>query len=130
MITVNTATTIANSGLTIDATVKAAQLLQSRREGWKAVLETLPMPKVTGTDFPYGSMDAAIADDFKLFFGGKDDAFRLLVKGFKTAVWRKGAEKNRDTRDLAADGEGRLVKAKRVRASKKAAKAASVEAAA
>jgi hypothetical protein len=109
-------------GMPLSETITTAQLLQKRRENWKATLDKLPCPKVANTDFPYGSLEAAIADDFKLFFGGKDHAFRLLVKGFKTELWRKGAEKNRDSRDMAADGEGRLVKAKRIRAARKAKK--------
>jgi hypothetical protein len=112
--------TITVVGLPLSETISTAQLLMKRRENWKATLDKLPCPKVSGTDFPYGSLEAAIADDFKLFFGGKDHAFRLLVKGFKTELWRKGAEKNRDSRDMAAEGEGRLVKAKRIRAARKA----------
>jgi hypothetical protein len=108
-------TVITVVGKTIDETVSLAQALQKRRESWKVVLDALPCPKVANTDFPYANMDQAIRDDFKLFDGGKDDAFRLLVKGFKTNLWRKGAEKNRDTRDAAADGEGGLLRAKRVR---------------
>jgi len=91
---------------TVDpGTIRIAQVLQVRRENWKHVLDMLPGEKTQGTDFPYASMDAAVADGFSLLFGGKDEAFRLLVKGYKTRAWRKQAEKNRTKRDDLAEGD-------------------------
>ncbi len=99
--------------------VKLAQDLQRKRELWKSRLESLPAPPVEVKEFPYASMSAAVADGFAQFFGGEDEAFRLLVKGWKTRAWRKGAEKNRKMRDAAAEA---------VEKAKKAAKKAAVEA--
>jgi hypothetical protein len=98
----------------VETTVKLAQQLQTRRENWKKTLDAIPMPKAKMDEFPYASMDAAIKNDFALFLGGKDEAFALLVKGFKTRAWRKAAEKNRDARDEFADGEVPVPAAKRV----------------
>ena len=83
--------------------VKIARDLQVKRENWKAKLDAVEMPKVGAIDFPYANMEQAVADDFKLLFGGRDEAFRLLVKGYKTRAWRKAAEKNRDRRDKIAE---------------------------
>jgi prophage DNA circulation protein len=88
--------------------VQIARALQTRRENWKKTLDALPMPGAGEVSFPYGSMEAAIADGFELLKNGeKEDgkavAFRLLVKGFKTRAWRKLAEKNRDSRDAIAE---------------------------
>jgi len=86
-----------------------AQTLQTRREEWKATLDSLPMPKGGSVKMPYESLQAAIADGFKLFTHGKlegpDAAWSILTKGFKTIQWRKLAEKNRETRDDIADGD-------------------------
>jgi hypothetical protein len=89
----------------VKTTQLVAQQLQKRRETYVKTLDALPMPKAKLTDFPYASMDQAIENNFALFDGGKDQAFRFLVKGFKAAAWRKVAEKNRAVRDDAAEGE-------------------------
>jgi hypothetical protein len=95
-------------------TEEIAKKLQARRETYVKVLEALPCPKAKLGEFPYANMDQAIRDDFKLFDGGKDDAFALLVKGFKTRGWRKAAETNRASRDAMAEGEVSVPTAKRV----------------
>jgi hypothetical protein len=103
--------------------IAVAQELQSRREDWKAKLEELPMPKAGDVKFPYGSLEAAVADNFALLSNGEktdgaDRAFRLLVKGYKTEQWRKLADLNRTVRDEIAEGElpePPAPKAKRVR---------------
>jgi hypothetical protein len=82
-----------------------AQQLQKRRDGYIKVLEALPMPKARVPDLPYSSMEAAVKDEFKLFEDGPEGAWAYLVKGFKTAAWRKQAERNRAQRDDAAEGE-------------------------
>jgi len=88
-----------------------AQQLQKRREGYVKTLEALPMPKSGVGDFPYANMDQAVKDGFKKLHDGSKDktaadiAFAFLVKGYKTAGWRKAAEKNRSVRDAAAEGE-------------------------
>jgi hypothetical protein len=84
--------------------------------------------------FPYGSMEAAIADKFALLANGEEAdpmaiAFAILVKGYKTVAWRKAADKNRETRDDIADGNVPVVKAKRVRKPKAVAEQAATEAA-
>ena len=107
---------------TTNPTVQLAQELQTRREQWKSTLDALPMPKARVRKFPYESLDAAIKDGFKLFDGGAEDAFRILVKGWKTIEWRKAAEKNRETRDDAAEGVIPAAKPKRVRKPKAEAK--------
>jgi len=116
-----------------NAIVAIAQELQVRREEWKAELEQLPMPGVK-VKFPYGSMEAAIADKFALLANGEEAdpmaiAFAILVKGYKTVAWRKAADKNRETRDDIADGNVPVVKAKRVRKPKAVAEQAATEAA-
>jgi hypothetical protein len=116
-----------------NAIVAIAQELQVRREEWKAKLEQLPMPGVK-VKFPYGSMEAAIADKFALLANGEEAdpmaiAFAILVKGYKTVAWRKAADKNRETRDDIADGNVPVVKAKRVRKPKAVAEQAATEAA-
>jgi hypothetical protein len=104
--------------------VKIAQDLQVKREDWKAKLEELPMPKAGDVKFPYGSLEAAIADNFSLLANGEkidgaERAFRLLVKGYKTEQWRKLADTNREVRDEIADGEiPESIKPKRVRKKK------------
>jgi hypothetical protein len=103
--------TISNAKTT---TEQIAQQLQKRRETYMKVLEALPMPKSGVGDFPYANMDQAIRDGFAQLFGGKDEAFKHLVKGFKTAGWRKAAEKNRSTRDAQAEGDVSVRDAKRV----------------
>jgi hypothetical protein len=117
----------------VNAIVAIAQELQVRREEWKAKLEQLPMPGVK-VKFPYGSMEAAIADKFALLANGEEAdpmaiAFAILVKGYKTVAWRKAADKNRETRDDIADGNVPVVKAKRVRKPKAVAEQAATEAA-
>ena len=87
-----------------------ALALQEKRADWKERLEALPMPKAHVRKFPYESMQAAIADGFKLFDGGPEDAFKILVKGWKTIEWRKAAEKNRNKRDDLADGKVKVAK--------------------
>ncbi len=87
------------------ATVKLARELQAKREAWKARLDALTMPSADFREFPYASMDAAIADGFGQLFGGKEEAFRLLVKGYKTRAWRKAADKNRVKRDKLAEAK-------------------------
>ena len=89
--------------------IQIAQDLQIKREDWKAKLEELPMPKAGDVKFPYGSLEAAIADKFSLLANGEkidgmERAFRLLVKGYKTEQWRKLADMNRETRDEIAEG--------------------------
>jgi hypothetical protein len=98
----------------VRTTEQIAQQLQKRRENWTASLEQLPMPKAKMPDFPYANMAQAVKDEFALFDGGPDGAFALLVKGFKTANWRKAAEKNRAVRDEAAEGTVGANLAKRV----------------
>jgi len=107
---------------TIETVVTTAQLLQKRREGWIKVLEAVPMPKAKIVKFPYESMSAAVKDGFKLFEGGEQEAFALLVKGYNTREWRKAAERNRENRDLLADGEVSKQAAERItkRAARKA----------
>jgi hypothetical protein len=111
---------------TVSAAVKTteqiAQQLQKRRETYVKVLEALPMPKAKVPEFPYANMAAAVKDDFKLVDGGADGAFALLLKGYKTSLWRKAAEKNRAIRDEAAEGEVGAPLAKRVAKSAAAAK--------
>jgi hypothetical protein len=103
----------------MNATIVVAQDLQEKREAHMLRLAELPMPKTHIVKFPYESMDAAIKDDFKLFTNGKDEAFRLLVKGYKTVAWRQAAEKNREVRDELAEGEIEAPKAaKKPRAKK------------
>jgi hypothetical protein len=90
----------------VNQVVAIAQELQVRRETYRETLESLPVPQGPKVDFPYASMEAAIDDDFALIGkGGAEEAFKFLVKGYKTAMWRKAAEHNRVTRDEAADGE-------------------------
>jgi len=96
--------------------VLGAQELQTVREQHAAALAAVPMPKVKMAKFPYESLKAAIKDDFKLLDGGADGAFALLIKGYKTTIWRKGAEKNRGVRDDLA--EGKLPEAKKAKAKK------------
>ena len=107
-------------------TVQLAQDLQTKREAHMVVLEALPMPKARFKKFPYESMDEAVKDGFKLLDGdkrtGKDFAFSLLVKGYNTTMWRKAAEKNRETRDAVAEGDIEIA-VKKVRAKKAAAAA-------
>jgi hypothetical protein len=98
-----------------NALIELAQDLQLKREDWKVRLDALPMPKAKVRKFPYESLDAAIKDNFALFDGGREDAFRILVKGWKTIEWRKAAEKNRETRDDIAEGNVPVAKPKRVR---------------
>jgi hypothetical protein len=99
--------------------IEVAQQLQTAREEWKERLEALPMPKAKVRKFPYESLAAAIKDGFKLLDNdnrtGEDEAFRILVKGWKTIEWRKAAEKNRETRDDVAEGNVPVEKPKRVR---------------
>ena len=109
--------------------VAIAQKLQTKREAWKAVLDALPCVKAKVDEFPYASMEAACKNDFAKLFGGKDEAFKLLVNGFRTAAWRKAAAKNRVTRDAAAEGEVSVPLVKRVRKTAKlVAEAAKAEA--
>jgi len=82
-----------------------AQQLVKRRENWQKTLEALPMPKAKVPEFPYASIAEGEKDEWKLLDGGAEQAFSLLVKGYKTAMWRKAAEKNRVARDEAADGQ-------------------------
>lgn len=104
--------------------VVLAQELQVRREEWKAKLEELPMPKAGNVKFPYGSLEAAIADNFALLANGEkldgaERAFRLLVKGYKTEQWRKLADVNREVRDEIAEGDvptPRKVRTRKVKA--------------
>lgn len=106
-----------------NALVAIAQELQVKREDWKAKLEELPMPGVK-VKFPYGSMEAAIADGFAQLANGEESdpmaiAFSILVKGFKTIAWRKAADKNREIRDDIAEGNLPVSAKKRVRKSAK-----------
>jgi hypothetical protein len=95
--------------------VKTAQLLQTRRENWKKTLDAVPaVADAKGVTFPYASMDAAIKDKFARLDGGADAAFRFMVKGYKTIVWRVAAEKNRTFRDALAEGDAKP-KARKVR---------------
>ncbi len=41
--------------------------------------------------FPYDTLEEAVKDKFKKI-GGPTQAFRYLVKGFKTIEWRKRAD--------------------------------------
>ena len=88
----------------VASVVRAARELVVKREAWKARLDAVAMPAAELKAFPYASMEAAVKDDFKQLFGGKEEAFRLLVKGWKTRAWRKVAEKNRTKRDKMAEG--------------------------
>ena len=78
------------------------------------------MPKSGVGDFPYANMDQAVKDGFKRLHDGSKDktgadiAFGFLVKGYKTAGWRKAAEKNRTKRDALAEGQVDARTAKRV----------------
>jgi hypothetical protein len=118
------------STVTLDAVAAVGQQLQKRRENWKRTLDALPLPKVQIAEFPYANMDQAIRNDFKLFDGGKDQAFALLLKGFKYSAWHRGATKNRATRDAIADGEVPVTIVKRMRKARaKKAEAAKAEAA-
>jgi hypothetical protein len=60
--------------------------------------------------FPYRTLDEAVTDAFKKI-GGPEKAFTYLVKGFKTAAWRKRAERNAKAEEAAEkerimNGEG------------------------
>jgi hypothetical protein len=106
----------------IDQLVAVAQELQTKREEHTEKLAQLPMPKAKVRKFPYSSMEEAIADKFALLDSasteesdGMANAFRFLVKGYKTIAWRKAAEKNRETRDDIAEGNVPEVKKPRVR---------------
>ena len=105
--------------IAVDVTaVKLAQDLQKKREAWKARLEAVPgAGRVEMKEFPYASLQDAHADGYAQFFGGEAEAYRLLVKGWKTRAWRKGAEKNRKVRDGVAEA---LIKAKEAEAKAKA----------
>jgi hypothetical protein len=113
---------------TVSSAVKTAeavaQQLQKRRESYVKTLEALPMPKARVPEFPYASMEAGEADGWKLIDNGPEGAYALLLKGYKTSVWRKTAEKNRVARDEAAEGQVTGKMAARVA---KAASAASAE---
>jgi len=58
-----------------------------------------PTEKVT---FPYETLAQAEKDRFKKI-GGPDQAFRFLVKGFKSIAWRKRADLNTKLAEAAAD---------------------------
>ena len=52
--------------------------------------------------FPYSNLDTALKDKFKKI-GGPDAAFRYLVKGFKTAFWRRKTNANAREAEKAED---------------------------
>lgn len=52
--------------------------------------------------FPYSSLEEARLDHFEKL-GGPEKAFRLLVKGYKTYLWRKRADSNAKRQDSEAD---------------------------
>jgi hypothetical protein len=117
---------VANEGSGI---VQTAQLLQKRRENWKKTLDAVPANKGKSVKFPYESLAEGVKDGFSKLTSGDEDeqdgnavAFALLVKGYKTKMWRKLAEKNRELRDNLAEG---VEPKKRVRKVKPAAEATS-----
>ena len=83
--------------------VQVAQALQARREKWIDTLKALPGEKVQIPEFPYASMQHAVSDGFARLVGGEEEAFKLMIWGYKTKAWRKGAEKNRNKRDELAE---------------------------
>jgi hypothetical protein len=94
--------------------VAAAQILERRREGYVKALDAVPVPKGKSVDFPYASLEQAAKDGF-VQLGGAEEAFKFLVKGFKTVAWRKRAEGNRTVRDAVAEGDLTVLKVKRTR---------------
>jgi len=52
--------------------------------------------------FPYETLSQAEKDRYKKI-GGPDQAFRFLVKGFKSIAWRKRADANAKARDAEED---------------------------
>jgi hypothetical protein len=52
--------------------------------------------------FPYKDLAAAIKNKFAKI-GGQDKAFAYLVKGFKSAEWRKRSDASARARDAAED---------------------------
>lgn len=52
--------------------------------------------------FPYRDMPTAEKDAFRKI-GGPDKAFTFLVRGFKTAEWRKRTDASARARDAAED---------------------------
>jgi hypothetical protein len=52
--------------------------------------------------FPYTDFVEASKDKFEKV-GGKDGAFRLMVKGFKAEQWRKRTDASAKERDAAHD---------------------------
>jgi hypothetical protein len=111
----------------VDPIVRAAQVLEVRRGGYVKALEAVPVPKGPSVDFPYASLEAAAKDAF-IQLGGPEAAFKFLVKGFKTTMWRDRADKNRVVRDAVAEGETKALKPV-LRAKAKKEKAAAKEAA-
>lgn len=52
--------------------------------------------------FPYDSLEKAEKDRYKKI-GGPDQAFRFLVKGYKSIAWRKRADANQKAQEQAED---------------------------
>ena len=70
-----------------------------------------PTEKVT---FPYETLAQAEKDRFKKL-GGPEQAFRYLIKGFKSIEWRKRADLNAKLADAAADAAFAAENAKRLK---------------
>jgi len=60
------------------------------------------MPENEKILFPYSSLAEATKDKYSKI-GGPDQAFRFLVKGFKSIAWRKRADANARAQDAEAD---------------------------
>lgn len=63
------------------------------------------VPKAKPVRFPYKDLAATQADGFKKL-GGPDRAFKYLVKGYKSTVWRKRAEQK--VKDEIREEEARM----------------------
>jgi hypothetical protein len=57
--------------------------------------ESIVPKKKRKANFPYESFDQALKDGFQKI-GGRIGAFRCMQKGYKTIIWRKRAETNKD----------------------------------
>ena len=56
---------------------------------------------MSSISFPYASFDQAEKDGFSKI-GGKAEAYRFMVNGFKGGLWRKSANERRQDRVKAA----------------------------
>lgn len=65
----------------------------------------MPLPEKKPVSFPYKSLETATRDSFKKI-GGPDRAWAYLIKGFKSAAWRKRTDAAARVRDEAEGGGG------------------------